>query len=49
MTGASMSMLIKELCDLYNGEPLIKKEFDYTDFVFWEQDYFASKEFEKDK
>ncbi len=47
--GDSISTFINELCDLYNGVPITKKEFDYTDFTFWEQNYFDSKDFEKDK
>ena len=49
--GASLSIFIKELCDLYNEKSLPEKQIDYKDFAVWEKEqletttYKQSKEF----
>jgi len=36
--GASLSIVLKELCDLYNGNKLAEKQVDYKDFTMWEKE-----------
>ncbi len=43
--GTSLSILLQELCDLYNGSSLPEKQIDYTDFALWEKDQFETDEF----
>lgn len=47
--GTSLSILLQELCDLYNGSTLSKKQIDYTDFTLWEQEHFKTDEFNSEK
>lgn len=47
--GTSLSILLQELCDLYNGSSLSEKQIDYTDFTLWEKEYFKTKEFNNEK
>lgn len=43
--GTSLTIFIKELCDLYNEKELPEKQIDYTDFAVWEKEQFNRKEF----
>jgi len=43
--GTSLSILIQELCDLYNDNELSDKQIDYTDFTLWEKEQFENNEF----
>ena len=47
--GASLSIFIKELCDLYNGKNLEKKYIDYKDFSVWEKNQINSTTFIESK
>ena len=47
--GTSLSILLQELCDLYNDNTLSEKQIDYTDFTLWEQEQFETEEFNKSK
>ena len=47
--GTSLSILLQELCDLYNGSTLSKKQIDYTDFTLWEKEQFKTNEFNNEK
>lgn len=47
--GTSLSILLQELCDLYNGLSLPEKHIDYKDFTLWEKDQFETDEFNKSK
>ena len=47
--GTSLNVLIKELCNLYNGNQLSNKKIDYKDFTLWEQEQFNTKEFKDSK
>jgi len=42
--GTSLSILLQELCALYNDNELPEKQIDYTDFTLWEK-----KQLENDK
>ena len=43
--GTSLSILLQELCDLYNGNTLPEKQIDYKDFALWENEQFNKDEF----
>lgn len=47
--GTSLSILLQELCDLYNGSALPEKQIDYKDFTLWEKEQFETDEFKKSK
>ena len=47
--GTSLSILLQELCDLYNGQTLAEKQVDYKDFTLWEKEQFEKEEFKKSK
>ncbi len=47
--GTSLSILLQELCDLYNGSNLSEKTVDYKDFTLWEKEQFETDEFKKSK
>ena len=47
--GQSSNILAKELCDLYNGSNIDKKDIDYIDFVVWEKQYAKTEEFKNSK
>lgn len=47
--GSSIAIFTNELCNLYNGETLNDKTFDYKDYVLWEEDYFNSTLFKDDE
>ena len=47
--GASLGILLQELCDLYNDNELIEKNIDYKDFTIWEKEQFESEEFKSSK
>lgn len=47
--GTSLSILLEELCTLYNDGTLDAKNIDYKDFAIWENTYFNSKLYEEDK
>lgn len=47
--GTSLSILLQELCDLYNGSSLSDKQIDYADFTLWEKEYFKTDEFNNEK
>ena len=47
--GTSLSILLQELCDLYNGKSLPEKQVDYKDFSLWEKEQFETEEFKKSK
>lgn len=47
--GTSLTIFIKELCDLYNEKELPEKHIDYTDFAVWEKQQFNRKEFAQAK
>ena len=50
MTGSSLSILIDELCKLYNNESnLPELTISYKDFAVWENNKLKSDEFNKDK
>ena len=42
--GTSLSILLQELCDLYNNKELKEKQIDYKDFTLWEKEQFESRE-----
>ena len=43
MDGTSLSILISEFCDLYNGKEISDLEIDYKDYSVWENDYLNSE------
>ncbi|CQR72349.1 Surfactin synthase subunit 1 [Sporomusa ovata DSM 2662] len=45
--GLSVTVLMKELMQLYHGEPLKEKRVDYKDFAVWQNDRIAAGLFEK--
>lgn len=45
--GTSLTILLNELCTLYNGETLPEKHIDYKDFTLWEKDQFNKEKFKK--
>ena len=45
--GTSVSILIDELCKLYNGQALEKIEYTYKDFAYWESEAIKNGKFEK--
>lgn len=47
--GTSLSILLEELCTLYNDGTLKDKQIDYKDFTIWEKHYLHSKNYEADK
>lgn len=47
--GTSISILLQELCDLYNNNELIEKQIDYKDFTLWEKEQFESQNFKSSK
>ena len=47
--GSSLSILLQELCTLYNDNELSEKHIDYKDFTLWEKQQFESDEFKKSK
>ncbi len=47
--GTSLTLLLQELCDLYNGYALPEKQVDYKDFTIWEQQQFQKADFQKAK
>lgn len=47
--GTSLAILLQELCDLYNGSTLSKKQIDYTDFTLWEKEQFKKDYFNNEK
>ncbi len=47
--GTSLTLLLQELCDLYNGYALPEKQVDYKDFTIWEQEQFQKADFQKAK
>lgn len=47
--GTSLSILLQELCDLYNGSTLSEKQIDYKDFTLWEKEQFETEKFKKTK
>lgn len=47
--GTSLSILLQELCDLYNEKPLVEKQIDYKDFTLWEKEQFEKEEFKNAK
>ena len=47
--GTSLSILLQELCDLYNGNTLPEKQVDYKDFTLWEKGQFETEEFKQSK
>jgi len=47
--GTSLTILLQELCDLYNDNVLTEKQLDYTDFTLWEKEQFSTDEFKKSK
>lgn len=47
--GASISILLQELCNLYNGNTLPEKKIDYNDFTLWEKEQFSKDEFKETK
>ena len=47
--GTSLSILLQELCDLYNGSTLPEKQVDYKDFTLWEKEEFEKEEFKQSK
>ena len=47
--GTSLSILLQELCDLYNGYALPKKEIDYKDFTLWEKEQFKTDKYRNSK
>lgn len=47
--GTSLSILLQELCDLYNGNTLPEKQLDYKDFTLWEKEEFEKEPFKQSK
>lgn len=47
--GTSLSILLQELCDLYNDKQLKEKKLDYKDFTLWEKEQFETEEFKSSK
>ena len=47
--GTSLNILLKELCDLYNGDKLSDKNLEYKDFTIWEQSQKDTEDFKKQK
>ena len=47
--GASLEILVKELCALYNNEDLPEKNIDYKDFAVWDNTQKVSDKFTKSK
>ena len=47
--GASLSIFVKELCDLYNGNALSEHPIDYKDFAVFEQAQINTSEYNKSK
>ena len=47
--GTSLTILLQELCDLYNDTEILEKQIDYTDFTLWEKEQFESDKFKKSK
>ena len=47
--GTSLSILLQELCDLYNDNELSEKQIDYKDFTLWEKEQFEKDEFNRSK
>ena len=47
--GTSLSILLQELCELYNGKVLPEKQVDYKDFTLWEKEQFEANEFKQAK
>ncbi len=47
--GASLAILLQELCDLYNGNTLPENQVDYKDFTLWEKEQFDTPDFKKSK
>ncbi len=47
--GTSLSVLMQELCNLYNGKALPENQVDYIDFSLWEQEQFKKDSFKQVK
>ena len=47
--GTSLSILLQELCELYNGSTLPDNQIDYKDFTLWEKEQFEKDEFKKSR
>lgn len=47
--GASLEILVSELCALYNNETLAEKTIDYKDFAIWDNEQKTSDKFVKSK
>ena len=47
--GTSLSILLQELCDLYNGKVLSEKQVDYKDFTLWEKEQSEKEEWKQSK
>lgn len=48
--GASLSILLQELCDLYNGSTFPQEcKIDYKDFCLWEKEQFKTEKLKKAK
>ena len=47
--GASLNILLKELCCLYNGDKLPEKNLEYKDYSVWEEEQINSNKFNKEK
>lgn len=45
--GTSLSILLQELCSLYNGKVLPENQVDYTDFTLWEKEQFQTEHFKR--
>ena len=47
--GASLNILLQELCSLYNGKKLNDKKLEYKDFAIWEEEELNKNIFNKEK
>jgi len=47
--GTSLSILLQELCDLYNGKILPEKQIGYKDFSLWEREQLKTEEYQQAK
>lgn len=47
MDGASLNILIKSFCNLYNNNNIDKLDFEYIDYSEWEKDFVESDEIKK--
>ena len=47
--GISVSILLQELCKLYNGQNLEQKSLEYKDYAVWEKENLENGAYEEDK